>query len=60
MNERILTNQELQATRVGAGVTLAGVMAILAIAICAVIVYKLFTSEKGSAALPGGYKFEWK
>lgn len=60
MKEKILTNEELSNIKVGEGITLAAVMAIVAIAICMVIVYKLFKSSKGSAALPGGYKFEWK
>jgi len=41
-------------------VTLAAVLAICAIAIVAVIVYKLFMSSEGSSTVPGGWKFSWK
>lgn len=41
-------------------ITLAAVMAICAIAIVAVIVYKLFMSDEGSSTVPGGWKFSWK
>ena len=44
---------------VGEGITLAAVMAIAAIAVMAVVVYRLFMSGKGSAAIPGGWKFSW-
>ncbi len=60
MDKVELTDEELASIHVGEAITLAGVMAIIAIAIAAVVVYKLFTSEKGSSAFPGGYKFEWK
>lgn len=41
-------------------VTLTAVMAICAIAIVAVVVYKLFLSKSGSTNIPGGWKFTWK
>lgn len=41
-------------------ITLAAVMAVVAIAIVAVVVYKLFLSQQGSANIPGGWKFTWK
>lgn len=40
--------------------TLATVMAICAIAIVAVVVYKMFMSNEGSSTVPGGWKFTWK
>ena len=43
----------------GEALTLTAVMAVLATAIIAVIVYKLFLSDKGSATVPGGWKFSW-
>ncbi|MDD6301747.1 MAG: class IIb bacteriocin, lactobin A/cerein 7B family [Bacillales bacterium] len=55
---RVLNDEELDSISGGA-VTLAAVMAVLAASIVAVIVYKLFTSEKGSTTLPGGWKFTW-
>ena len=58
--ELIPMGQEKMAnTKPGEAVTLASVMAIAAIAIVAVVVYKLFLSKKGSAAIPGGWKFTW-
>lgn len=52
---------ELEMTNVVGGeiITLTAVMAILVIAITAVIVYRLFMSSKGSATIPGGFKFTW-
>ena len=41
-------------------VALATVMAICAIALMAVVMYKLFMSNEGSSAVPGGWKFTWK
>ncbi len=41
-------------------ITLAAVMTVCAIAIVAVVVYKLFLSQQGSANVPGGWKFTWK
>ena len=41
-------------------VTLAAVMAVCAIAIVAVVVYRMFMSKEGSSAIPGGWKFSWK
>ena len=59
MTYRILTKEECNAHQVGEGITLATVMAIAAIAVMAVVVYRLFMSNKGSAAIPGGWKFTW-
>ena len=54
-----LSLEECQQHKVGEGVTLAAVMAVAAIAVMAVVVYRLFMSGKGSAAIPGGWKFSW-
>lgn len=43
----------------GEVLTLTSVMAVLAIALVAVICYRIFTSSKGSTMLPGGFKFDW-
>ena len=59
MKYEILTQKECQEHYVGEGITLATVMAIAAIAVMAVVVYRLFMSGKGSAAIPGGWKFTW-
>lgn len=56
---KILNDQELNQIVAGEALTLTAVMAILATAIVAVIVYRLFMSEEGSTTLPGGWKFVW-
>lgn len=60
MGKRKLNDEEMSNIVVGEGITLAAVAAIIAISITVVVVYRLFKSGKGAAALPGGYKFEWK
>ena len=55
----LMTEQELRSQVVGEAITLTAVMAILAVAIVAVVVYKLFLSNKGGATVPGGWKFSW-
>ncbi len=54
-----MTQEELENEVAGAAVTLTAVMAVLATAVLAVIVYKLFISKKGTAQVPGGWKFTW-
>ena len=44
---------------VGEAITVTAVMAILCVAIMAVVIYRLFRSSKGSATVPGGWKFSW-
>ena len=56
---RKLTELELTSTYVGEAITLTAVMAIMAAAVMAVVVYKLFISDKGNATVPGGWKFSW-
>ena len=56
---RKLTDRELNETQVGEAITLTAVMAVMAAAVMAVIVYKLFITSKGSANVPGGWKFTW-
>lgn len=56
---RILSDSECSQVKGGEAITLAGVMAILAIAIIAVVCYRCFVSEKGTVKLPGGFQFEW-
>ena len=52
---------EKEASKIVTGeVTLAAVMAVCAIAIAAVIAYKMFMSKEGSSTVPGGWKFSWK
>lgn len=54
-----LSQEEMSTHVVGEAITLTAVMAIAAVAIIAVVIYKLFLSNKGSAAVPGGWKFSW-
>lgn len=53
-----LTEKEASEVRVGEAITLSAVLAIVAVAVAAVVVYKLFLSNKGSANF-GGWKFSW-
>lgn len=55
-----LTEFECRQIITGEAITLTAIMAICAIAIAAVIVYKLFLSNQGSTTIPGGWKFSWK
>ena len=41
-------------------ITLAAVMTVCAIALMAVVVYKMFMSTEGTSQVPGGWKFTWK
>lgn len=60
MNKRILTDEEMLSIKGGEVISLTVVMAILATAIVAVVVYKLFMSHgKGEVSMPGGFKFTW-
>ena len=40
-------------------IALSTVMAICAVAIVAVVVYRLFLSKSGNTTIPGGWKFTW-
>lgn len=55
-----LTYEECSSIVTGEAISLAAVMAIVAVAVAAVIVYKLFLSSEGSTTIPGGWKFTWK
>lgn len=57
--KRKLSEQEASQIITGE-VTLTAVLAICAIAIVAVVVYKMFMSSEGSSTAPGGWKFTWK
>lgn len=59
MKYEIMTEKELQNEISGAAISLTAVMAILASAVIAVVVYKIFLSKKGTATVPGGWKFTW-
>mgnify|MGYP000552223883 FL=1 len=55
----ILLNESEMANLKGGELTLMAVMTVLVAAIVAVIIYRLFMSDKGSTSLPGGFKFSW-
>ena len=59
MKYELLTEDELQNEISGAAISLTAVMAILASAVVAVVIYKLFLSKKGTTQIPGGWKFTW-
>ena len=59
MKYELLTEQEMENQVSGEALTLTAVMAVLATAIIAVIVYRRCMSDKGSATVPGGWKFSW-
>ncbi|MFA6675523.1 MAG: hypothetical protein WCS49_01415 [Bacilli bacterium] len=59
MNYIELTPAQMENHFIGEAITLTTVMAIIAIAVMAVVIYRLFVSSKGSAAIPGGWKFTW-
>ena len=59
MKYKVLTQEESRQIVVGEVISLTAVMAIAAIAVMAVIVYRLFVSSKGGASIPGGWKFSW-
>ncbi len=55
-----LSEVDKRAIKFGEGITLTAIMAICAIAVVAVIVYRLFLSQEGSTTIPGGWKFSWE
>lgn len=58
MSYVILSEEETKNIKVGAAISLTSVLAIVATAVIAVVVYKLFLSKKGTANI-GGWKFTW-
>ena len=60
MNKIQLLESELDNIKVGEAITLTAVIAVLAISIIAVVVYKLFTSKEGKTSMPGGWSFQRK
>ena len=59
MTYKLLSEEEMQNHYVGEAITVTAVMALLCAAIIAVVIYRLFRTSKGSAAVPGGWKFSW-
>jgi|LAHS01.1.fsa_nt_gb biopolymer transport protein ExbB/TolQ len=50
---------ETKMIKPGEAVTFAAVMAVIAVAVMAVVVYKLLRSKNGGVKLPGGWNFTW-
>ena len=59
MKFKILSEEQMAQTYGGEAITVATVMAVLCAAVMAVVIYRLFMSKKGSATVPGGWKFTW-
>ena len=59
MNITKLNEEELRTHYVGEAITVGAVMAVLCAAIMIVVIYKLYLSSKGTATVPGGWKFTW-
>ena len=59
MKQQIMTLEEMSNHRVGEAITVTAVMALVAVAVMAVVVYRLFRSGKGGVTVPGGWKFSW-
>ena len=55
---RKLELTELNETKAGE-ITIAAVMTVMIAAVMAVVIYRLFMSDEGSATIPGGFKFSW-
>jgi hypothetical protein len=61
MESVLLDEKTMALTRPGEVITLTVVLAIMAIALLAIIAYKVFKSQGGGTVkLPGGWAFEWK
>ena len=59
MKYELLNEQEMNARTVGEALTITSVMTIALIAVMVVVVLQLYKSKKGTAAMPGGWKFSW-
>lgn len=56
---RELNFNELNLIKPGEAITLAVVVAIMAIGLLAVVIYRVFMSDETTIKLPGGYQFSW-
>lgn len=59
MKIKLLDEKELKEQIVGEAITLSAVLAIVATALMAIVIYRLFVSGKGTVSVPGGWKFTW-
>ena len=55
MKYELLTENELQEKPMGLAITFCSVMAIAAIVVFAVVLYRMFIAKEGSATVPGGW-----
>ena len=54
-----LTVEQEKSIKGNGAVTLTLVATVLATAILTIVVWKFYTSSKGTVQLPGGFRFEW-
>jgi|GEM_PF-492302 hypothetical protein len=56
-----LSSKELVETKPGEALTLAAVVAVMAVALLAILCYRLFKSSGGGTVkMPGGWAFTWE
>ncbi len=55
----IMKRYELENHIVGEALTITAVMAVVAVALAAVIVYRIFVSSDVDITIPGGWQFTW-
>lgn len=60
MTFRELSLDECKKICPGEAITIVSIMAIMLAAVMAVVIYRLFRASKGTVAVPGGWKFDWK
>ena len=58
MKYQKISIEECKTIYVGEAITLSAVLAVLAAAVIAVVIYKMFLSSKGGASI-GDWKFSW-
>ena len=59
MTYKLMSTEEMQNHYVGEAITVTAVMALVTVAVMAVVIYRLFRSNKGGVTVPGGWKFSW-
>lgn len=55
----IVSKREAKKITGGEVIAIAAVATVLAIGILTIVVWKMYTSSKGTVQLPGGFKFQW-
>lgn len=56
---RDLSLNEMEKTTGGEAITLASIMALMAVGIVTVVCYRLFKSGSGKVSFPGPFSFTW-